>query len=71
MTEVIDRAINWHKNMGGKEGKGAIRQRVQFLDKLKFKCLGDIQMEESSRQCIYSRFQDRNYKFGSHQHRGI
>ena len=38
------------KNMGGREGKEAIMQVVQFLNRLDFKCLGDMQLEEFSGQ---------------------
>lgn len=70
LTEVIDRAINQHKKYGKKRRKRSNTAKSSAT-KLDFKCLGDLQVEECSGQCIYSRFQDRNYKFGSHQHIGI
>ena len=34
------------KNMGGRKGKGSIKQMVQFLKSLDFKCLGNIHLEK-------------------------
>lgn len=38
---VTDRSFIGMKTMGGREGKGEIRQSIQILDRLDFKCLGD------------------------------
>ena len=38
------------KNMGGRKGKGAIKQMVPFLNRLDFKWLGTIQLEKLSGQ---------------------
>lgn len=38
---VTDRSFIGMKTMGGREGKGEIRQSIQILDRLDFKCSGD------------------------------
>ena len=38
------------ENMGGRKGKGAIKQMVQFLNRSDFKYSGNIQLEKFSGQ---------------------
>lgn len=35
------------KNMGGRKGKGAIKQMVSFLNRLDLKCLGEYPTGET------------------------